>query len=188
MPYNCLYCAKSLSNSLARWCVIFGIYLWSQFLTHTYTLVQLCVHISEKRMMQSGIVQSQRPNITRAGSRCFPWPLTPTRQQHLMRHLIILKWLFPPGGAPCSSFYDEMSSTFAGQLLHQLHSEVKCFQQGPLWKKCANDVNFTLFTQEVHGVQWSKHKLYYSSVMQTITHLINQALYRLLETTELVTD
>lgn len=109
-------------------------YIWSCFLIpiffplfDTSGPTWAHVHISKKWMMQSGIVQSQRPTVTRAGSRCFPRPLTPSRQQHLMRHLIILKWLFPAGGAPCSGFYDQMSSTFTGQLLHQLRSESTFF-------------------------------------------------------------
>ncbi len=48
----------------------------------------------------------------------------------------------------------------------------------------ANDVSFNLF----QAFQWSKHAPYYSSVMQTILHLINQTLYWLLKITESVTD
>lgn len=146
-----------------------------------------CAH----RMMQSGIIQSQRPrSLTRAGSlRSPPGPLTLTRQQRLMRHLIILKWLFPAGGAPCSIFfffYDQMSWAFTGQVLHQLHSEVTLcaslfwvffFSSSEFYfgrNVCANDVNVNLFTQRFMVFNGAKYALYYSSVMQTIAHLINQ--------------
>lgn len=79
----------------------------------------------------------------------LPPTLDPTRQQHLIRYSIILKWLFPAGGAPLSSFYDRMSSTFTGQLLNQSHSKVAFFYSkvGSGRNIRANDVNFNLFTQ-----------------------------------------
>lgn len=44
-------------------------------------------------------------------------------------------------------FYDQMSSTFTGQLLHQLHSEVAFLHQGRFWKRniCGNDANVWVF-------------------------------------------
>lgn len=143
-------------------CYIWNLFVIPVFDTYIHRSSFVCTSV-KNGWCKEELFNHRGQTITRAGSQCFPWPLTPTRQQHLMRHLIILKWLFPAGGAPCSTFYDQMSSTFAGQLLHQLHWEVKCFQQGLLWKKCANDVNFTLFTQ--------RFMVFSGASMNCITHL-----------------
>lgn len=159
VPFSCLYCAKA-------WVISFNsIWFWLWLCDEVLYLELLCdpsfdtfgqtwahMYIGEKWMMQSGIVQSQRPSIMRAGSQCFYQPLTLSRQQHLMRYLIILNdyFLLEAHPAPVLWSYElnfyrptVASDALRGHLFFSFFLSKVCFGRNV----CANDVNFKLFTQ-----------------------------------------